>query len=100
MSGEFGTVSDLLFGCSFSHFTWWCLKEALGWSKPPLSFDDFSDVLSRPGAGSDYMGWVVFGAAAWVTWLSRNELIFNKLNHCYHSGGAHCWQNMRLGGWR
>jgi hypothetical protein len=30
MSGEFGTVSHLLFGCSVSHFTCWCLKEALG----------------------------------------------------------------------
>ena len=78
LCGEPETVNHLMFCCPLSHFGWWCIKEALGWDRPPHNFDEFVDVaLKNPGAGTNHVGWAILGAFAWATWTTRNDLVFN-----------------------
>jgi hypothetical protein len=42
LCGELETADHLIFQCPLSNFTWRCLKEAMGWSQTPISFEDFN----------------------------------------------------------
>jgi hypothetical protein len=62
-----------------SPFDWWWIKEAMGWERPPVCFGDFITLgLNKPGAHSNLVGWAIFGAIAWSSWLARNDLVFNN----------------------
>jgi hypothetical protein len=79
LCGELETAGHLIFNCPLSHFNWWWIKEAMGWERPPVCFDDFITLgLNKPGAHSNLVGWAIFGAIAWSIWLARNDLVFNN----------------------
>ena len=43
-----------------------------------FSFEEFVETaLKTPGNGSNFLGWSIFGAAAWSIWLMPNDYLFN-----------------------
>ena len=95
LCGELETANHLIFGCPLSHFGWWGLSSALTWGKPPGNFDDFLEIgLGKPGFRLNYLGWMVFGAFAWTTWLARNDFVFN--NKLCNSPAANMYKTVSL----
>jgi hypothetical protein len=79
LCGELETAEHLIFHCPLSNFTWRCLKEAMGWSQTPISFEDFVFLaLSRGGVKEKCVMWAIFGAVAWAIWTIRNDHVFNN----------------------
>jgi hypothetical protein len=45
----------------------------------PTSLDSFIyTALGVANAGSNFIGWAVFGALSWSIWLARNDAVFRK----------------------
>jgi hypothetical protein len=79
LCGELETSGHLIFECPLSNFSWCCMSKALGWSRTPTSFNDFTSMVAMLGGSQMRIKtWTMFGALAWAIWLQRNDHVFNN----------------------
>jgi hypothetical protein len=71
--GRLESADHILFECLLPKFVWTCLKQAMGWERVPLNFQDFFDWL--PLQDKHYK-LKLFGLAnvVWVLWNVRNKM--------------------------
>jgi hypothetical protein len=72
--GRLESADHILFECLLSKFVWTRLKQAMGWERVPLNFQDFFDNW-LPLQDKHYK-LKLFGLAnvVWVLWNVRNKM--------------------------
>jgi hypothetical protein len=73
------TIQHLLFDCHFSRFVWRVIHISFNLSPPTSVHNFFTDWLLGMNGKLKYK--ILVGAAAfcWVIWLTRNDLVFDKI---------------------
>lgn len=72
-------ADHIIFRCPVAKFLWCVIRDALTWNAAPNSFDHFfSEIVGRPSSKRSRGLIMLLGAAAWVLWLNRNDMIFRK----------------------
>ena len=71
--GKQETVDHIFFSCIVARFVWACFKEALGWDRPPMGWQDFLDNWILLGCRDYNAKLFLLTIVLWTIWTSRRN---------------------------
>ena len=67
------TTDHIFFSCIVAKFLWSCFKEALGWDRIPVGWQDFLDNWIPLGCKDYNAKLFLLTMVTWALWTSRNK---------------------------